>query len=509
LGELKLDLAEMEHLSQWRAMHKIKSFRGYVPQDDVVCGDLTVSENLKLSALLKYTTNRNIANQVVQYTMSHLGLLPLKDVIVGSVENRGISGGQRKRVNIGLEVVHMPTLLIMDEPTSGLDATGCQTLIEFSKHLCHHLGTTIVSVVHQPRYTSFILFDHVVLLTKHGTIYEGHPATSLIYFSQGLSINIDKNENPADVLMDIISGKGEHSQDKLVDIWRNGYQGSVSGVEWVRQCIAQYPLLPVMLDKSITYDDATMCIVDMILESLQSQNETLDDMFKILQLDGSCVKDLNIQKFKKVMHETCSKAFCDEQYSNVIERLTLFTQTPKSIMQKYSESQITRHIQLAYCFIRKLKKKRVPVDEHNLYLTRTELLLFSMMAKAFYNEYTDHDDFDDLNISASDTNSPQWYNKLFIIAYRKVLLIWRSPWPLQLLIPVIAAIIIGNIQGMDSPIVIVPNNIIYAMVALGVLSTITHVRTFSTDKLVIRRETDNKVSIFPYIIAYWIVDFYH
>ena len=97
-----------------------------VSQDDIVHEDLTVRENLAYSARLRGTipTQTRIQSEIVDGVIDLLHLRLVQHSLVGSVENRGVSGGQRKRVNIGLELVAKPSLLFMDEPTSGLDATA-------------------------------------------------------------------------------------------------------------------------------------------------------------------------------------------------------------------------------------------------------------------------------------------------------------------------------------------------------------------------------------------------
>lgn len=91
---------------------------------------------------------------VVERVIESLGLQPVRDSLVGTVEKRGISGGQRKRVNVGLEMVMEPSLLILDEPTSGLDSSSSQLLLRALRREAME-GVNICMVVHQPRLVSF------------------------------------------------------------------------------------------------------------------------------------------------------------------------------------------------------------------------------------------------------------------------------------------------------------------------------------------------------------------
>merc|ERR1719277_1933114 len=124
----------------------------------------------------------------------------IQNKIVGSVEQRGISGGQRKRVNIGLELAAQPTVLFLDEPTSGLDSTSSLAVALSLKRMCQ-LGMSSIMVIHQPRYSLFTLFDDVLLLGKGGqTVYLGPSVGAKSYF-EGLGFVMPANENPADWFM--------------------------------------------------------------------------------------------------------------------------------------------------------------------------------------------------------------------------------------------------------------------------------------------------------------------
>ncbi|KAF5941340.1 hypothetical protein HYC85_022507 [Camellia sinensis] len=113
------------------SIHSYKKIIGFVPQDDVVHGNLTVEENLRFSARCRLAADLPKAYRVlvVERVIESLGLQHVRDSLVGTVEKRGISGGQRKRVNVGLEMVMEPSLLILDEPTSGLDSSSSNLLL--------------------------------------------------------------------------------------------------------------------------------------------------------------------------------------------------------------------------------------------------------------------------------------------------------------------------------------------------------------------------------------------
>jgi len=185
-----------------------KSITGFVPQDDIVHQDLTVREQIEFSARLRNSADlrEGVMRAVVEDVLNVMQVDHIQDSIVGSVEKRGISGGQRKRVSIGLEIAAQPTVLFLDEPTSGLDATSSLAVALSLKKMCE-LGMTSIMVIHQPRYSLFTLFDDVLLLGKGGqTAYLGPSLGAKEYF-EGRGFSMPADENPADWFMDIISGE--------------------------------------------------------------------------------------------------------------------------------------------------------------------------------------------------------------------------------------------------------------------------------------------------------------
>jgi ABC-type multidrug transport system ATPase subunit len=108
--------------------------------------------------------------------------MSIRDVQIGDEDIRGISGGQRKRVNVGMELVANPTVLFLDEPTSGLDSAGSKSLCQCLRSISE-LGLNIAAVIHQPRYEIFCMFHDVLLLGKGGkTVYLGPTEQAAEYF---------------------------------------------------------------------------------------------------------------------------------------------------------------------------------------------------------------------------------------------------------------------------------------------------------------------------------------
>lgn len=158
---------------------------GYIPQDDLLMEDLTVYENLFYNSKLGLG---NLAdeeiNKLVDQLLESLGLFAIKDLKVGDPLNKMVSGGQRKRLNIALELIRKPAVLFVDEPTSGLSSLDSENVMDLLKQLS--LGGKLVFVViHQPSSDIFKLFDKLMILDTGGyPIYYGNPSDSIIYFKK-------------------------------------------------------------------------------------------------------------------------------------------------------------------------------------------------------------------------------------------------------------------------------------------------------------------------------------
>lgn len=161
----------------------IEGVLGYVPQDDLLIEDLTVFENLYFAACQCFgkKTKSEITKIVVQ-TLANLGLTEKRDLKVGSNLNKVISGGQRKRLNIALELIREPSVLFLDEPTSGLSSRDSENLMDLLRDLTLK-GKLIITVIHQPSSEVFKMFDRVLILDQGGYMtYFGNPVESVIYF---------------------------------------------------------------------------------------------------------------------------------------------------------------------------------------------------------------------------------------------------------------------------------------------------------------------------------------
>lgn len=171
---------------------------GVIPQDDLLIEELTVFQNLYYNAKLcfKDKTEEELT-QLVYKTLQNLGLFERKDLKVGSPLNKMISGGQRKRLNIALELIREPAILFVDEPTSGLSSRDSENVMDLLRELTLK-GKLIFVVIHQPSSDIYKMFDNMMILDTGGfMIYYGNPVEAVMYFKRlDMQINSDQGECP-------------------------------------------------------------------------------------------------------------------------------------------------------------------------------------------------------------------------------------------------------------------------------------------------------------------------
>ncbi len=206
-----------------------KSLIGFVPQDDLLIEELTVYQNLWFTAKFCFEgmTDEELDKRVMK-TLKDLGLDVAKDLKVGSAINKYISGGQRKRLNIALELIREPAVLFLDEPTSGLSSADTEKVINLLKEQTLK-GKLIVVNIHQPSSNVYKLFDRLWLLDKGGyPVFDGNPIDAITYFKQAANYAdaetsacpVCGNVNP-EIVLNIIDEKllnnvGEISDERKV-----------------------------------------------------------------------------------------------------------------------------------------------------------------------------------------------------------------------------------------------------------------------------------------------------
>jgi ABC transport system ATP-binding/permease protein len=178
---------------------ELKSIIGYVPQDDMLIEELSVYQNLYFNARLCFGdyTEEQLA-ECVNKILVDLDLYDIRDLQVGDVLNKKVSGGQRKRLNIGLELMREPVVLFVDEPTSGLSSFDSEMVMNLLRNLTLS-GKLIFAIIHQPSSDILKMFDRLWILDKGGyMIYDGDPVEALVYFKTETSqANASESECPS------------------------------------------------------------------------------------------------------------------------------------------------------------------------------------------------------------------------------------------------------------------------------------------------------------------------
>jgi len=225
---------------------KLSGVIGFVPQDDLLIEELTVYQNLYYNAKLCFSnfTETQITD-AVEKVLNDLDLTATKDLTVGSPVNKFISGGQRKRLNIALELIREPSILIVDEPTSGLSSMDSDMVMNLLKDQALK-GKLVLVNIHQPSSDIYKLFDSILMMDKGGhPVYYGNPVDAVTYFRKSANyVNPEENscetcgsvdaEQPLQILeAKIVDEFGKFTKDRKVSAqeWYSKYKKEIEGVK--------------------------------------------------------------------------------------------------------------------------------------------------------------------------------------------------------------------------------------------------------------------------------------
>ncbi|KAI9083440.1 hypothetical protein K1719_034654 [Acacia pycnantha] len=182
----------------------LKVISAYVMQDDLLFPMLTVEETLMFAAdfRLPRTLSRSKKKTRVQALIDQLGLRNAAKTVIGDEGHRGVSGGERRRVSIGIDIIHDPIILFLDEPTSGLDSTSAYMVVKVLQRIAH-TGSIVIMSVHQPSSRILGLLDRMIFLSRGQTVFSGSPLQLPIFFSE-FGHPIPENDNRTEFALDII-----------------------------------------------------------------------------------------------------------------------------------------------------------------------------------------------------------------------------------------------------------------------------------------------------------------
>jgi ABC-type multidrug transport system ATPase subunit len=180
---------------------EVRHYIAFVAQDDSLQVTSTPREAIRFSAKLRLSSSLtdNDLDQLTQRVLNELGLNSCADTIVGGALIKGISGGERKRTSVGVELVTKPALIFLDEPTSGLDSFSAVQLCQVLKKVAN-AGASVLFTIHQPSSEIFSSFDRLILLNKGRVMYQGTVQNVPTYFGERGHPNPPRY-NPADWCM--------------------------------------------------------------------------------------------------------------------------------------------------------------------------------------------------------------------------------------------------------------------------------------------------------------------
>ncbi|XP_038903579.1 ABC transporter G family member 20-like [Benincasa hispida] len=182
----------------------LKVISAYVMQDDLLFPMLTVEETLMFSAefRLPRSLSKSKKKARVQALIDQLGLTTAANTVIGDEGHRGVSGGERRRVSIGIDIIHDPILLFLDEPTSGLDSTSAFMVVKVLQRIAQS-GSIVIMSIHQPSYRILSLLDRLIFLSHGETVYSGSPM-DLPNFLAEFGHPIPGNENRTEFALDLV-----------------------------------------------------------------------------------------------------------------------------------------------------------------------------------------------------------------------------------------------------------------------------------------------------------------
>ncbi|KAI9225014.1 P-loop containing nucleoside triphosphate hydrolase protein, partial [Blastocladiella britannica] len=210
----------------------IKSVSGFVHQEDVILGTMTVQEAVTMAAKLRlpHTISEDERARKVDEIIRILGLTECRLSNIGTATEKGISGGQKKRVAMGMEIVSNPSVIFLDEPTSGLDTYTAFAVVKLLKELAAS-GRTVIATLHQPSSEIFHMIDELCIMSAGGIMYSGPAEASVDYFARA-GYQTPTFSNPADFFFMEILGSGDSTTEnapytteervpKLLELWEN------------------------------------------------------------------------------------------------------------------------------------------------------------------------------------------------------------------------------------------------------------------------------------------------
>ncbi|MFQ6621610.1 hypothetical protein Gotur_002297 [Gossypium turneri] len=255
-GSLKGNITLNDEVVESRVL---KSISAYVMQHDLLFPMLTVEETLMFAAefRLPRTMSKSKKRTRVQALIDQLGLRNATETVIGDEGHRGVSGGERRRVSIGVDIIHDPIILFLDEPTSGLDSTSAFMIVKALQRIAQS-GSIVIMSIHQPSYRILGLLDRLIILSNGQTVYTGLPTNLSLYFSE-FGYPIPEKENKTEFALDLIwELEGSPEGTKSLIEFNKKWQSKNS--ELVRLCSSLKEAISVSISKGRLVSTSTAMV---------------------------------------------------------------------------------------------------------------------------------------------------------------------------------------------------------------------------------------------------------
>lgn len=287
-GELKLITDEVDVTNYFNEQNS------FVTQDDILLEYLTPFELLKFSADLKLDDSNN-KEVIVNELLDKLGLNYCKDTLVGSVENKGLSGGERKRTSIGYELITNPKILFLDEPTTGLDIITASNIIECISNEAKYSNRIIIYTIHQPSSDIFKKFDKLMVMANGRSVYNGL-AKDAVKFYEKFNFKCHNLMNPAEFLISAVTKQNYYLYQKNESKKNSKEVSNKSLVSLENNRLAN----KIESDNNFNYDT----------DILVGNDKGFDSLLDIsLNVDLEDFEEINSEKYNNI----------DEKYNKLIE----------------------------------------------------------------------------------------------------------------------------------------------------------------------------------------------
>lgn len=250
----------------------LKKITTYVVQDDnVLIPTLTVQETLWYQAKLRLDVSQHpYISVIINDLIRKMGLSDVANIPIGDGNIKGISGGEKRRVSIAIQLLNDSKILLLDEPTSGLDSFTSSSIISLLNDLAQNEKKTIILTIHQPKIEIFEKFDNILLLSDGFVVYDGAPKGLIKHFAE-MGFKPDYNINFADYILDVISDRGLCGEDvtsKMVESWKSKYNSKLGS--------------PIVEEKKFGYLDEFKCLIKKPQRFSVAFFPVLERQFKVL-----------------------------------------------------------------------------------------------------------------------------------------------------------------------------------------------------------------------------------